>query len=678
MNKKCDVHNILPKLLIKPEHMKTIYALRSKMIRPFGCLVTMLLLNSTFLNGQSFRLFAVSDLKRVFEDGYNLPPATDTIKVFGIRGEVLSGQCAFQARNNMTNITVELSPIKNQVSGNSLPVEAARWDFVGSIPLKENAPNQPESALERRAPARFPDYLMEERQVNVNKGAYQSVWLTITIPENAEAGNYSGTVKVRSVQGEQSLPLKITIFPLTLPAERHLKVTEWYSTHSFETLHGIQGEYSDAWFEMLRKYAENMAAHRQNIFEVPMSAIAITKSKTGELEFDFSRFDQIAQVFWDTKKMDYLETGEIMKFEEDWSSTKILPKDFRVKNPETGEKTTISGKDVIPYLLPALENHLRQKGWLGKTLFHIKDEPSVYNAPSWRDMSAYIHKYAPDLKRMDAIETSYIISDIEIACPQIDHLGTWYEDFKQQALRGTELWIYTVGIYQASSYPNKTIDLPVIGNRVMHWVNYEYDLTGFLHWGWNQWTEDPYKEVGMHIGDGWHVYPSKNGVLNSLRWEQMRNGIQDYEYFRMLEEKIKALKDSLGYNFAWIDPKRRGKEIAGKVVMGLAKYTNDPQVIYNAKMEVIRELIDFDISPRIYAQINPEVNTILKSGSTVEIYGWAEPETKVLVNDREVPVNKQGLFLGIIDMTTKSTFVTITATNKNGSKKIVRDFAVED
>ena len=30
----------------------------------------------------------------------------------------------------------------------------------------------------------------------------------------------------------------------------------------------------------------------------------------------------------------------------------------------------------------------------------------------------------------------------------------------------------------------------------------------------------------MHLGDGWHVYPVKDGVLNSLRWEQLRNGVQ--------------------------------------------------------------------------------------------------------------------------------------------------------
>ena len=158
----------------------------------------------------------------------------------------------------------------------------------------------------------------------------------------------------------------------------------------------------------------------------------------------------------------------------------------------------------------------------------------------------------------------------------------------------------------------------------------------------------------------------------------MRNGIQDYEYFWLLEQKIRALKDSLGYNFAWIDPKRRGKEIAGKVVMGLAKHSNDPQALYKAKIEVISELMDFDKSPGVYVQMNPELNTVLKNGATVEIYGWAEPGTKIMVNEKELPVSKQGLFLGIVDLTTKDHLIRLKAVNGKGLKEIIRDYKVED
>ena len=107
------------------------------------------------------------------------------------------------------------------------------------------------------------------------------------------------------------------------------------------------------------------------------------------------------------------------------------------------------------------------------------------------------------------------------------------------------MWIYTVGIFQAGAYMNKTADVPLIQSRTLHWLNYRFGLTGYLHWGYNMWTDDPFEAPGQHCGDGWHVYPTKGGLLDSLRWEQMRNGLQDYEYFRLLEEKVRQMQKAM-------------------------------------------------------------------------------------------------------------------------------------
>lgn len=155
-------------------------------------------------------------------------------------------------------------------------------------------------------------------------------------------------------------------------------------------------------------------------------------------------------------------------------------------------------------------------------------------------MSRYIHSYAPDLVRIDAMNNPVIMNELDIGVPMLDNLDIQYKGFSEKQREGKELWFYTTGIFQATSYPNKTIDFPLIGTRIMHWLNYKYDISGYLHRGWNQWTNDPFTIAGQHMGDGWHVYPAKDGVLNSMRWEQMRNGIQDYEYFKLLEKRIKA------------------------------------------------------------------------------------------------------------------------------------------
>lgn len=632
------------------------------------------------LLAQPFNVFAVSAMSRVFEDGYHLPITYDTLNIFGLRGETISGQFALKTEKNLKDIFVSIGDIKNDKSGAVLPPEAVQWNFVGSIPLLTNAPNQPESVIVRPAPARFPDYLMTERESAVKKGMYKSVWLTISIPETVASGKYTGDIMISADHGEKSMPFSLTVYPLTLPAIRHLKVTEWYNTRNFKRFHDISETYSDAWFDMLSKYAQNMAEHRQNVFRIPMSTIGISMTKSGELQFDFSQFDQMARVFWDTGKMDYLETGLLAKFGEGgWNSTEISFRDFTIDEAGTGKQFTWSGEKVIPYLLPAFERHLRKLGWLDKTLFHIHDEPTIRNVMAWCNISETIHKYAPDLVRFDAIETTNLFDDIEIAIPKLDHLDAWYDTYEEAARNGTELWFYTVGIYQAGTYPNKTIDMPAMDNRVMHWLNYKYDLTGFLHWGWNYWTEHPYEETGMHIGDGWQVYPVKDGVINSLRWEQMRNGIQDYECFIILENKIRHLKDSLGSRFDWINPKQRGKEIAGMVVQNLRDHTRNPQVLNEAKKTLIKEILDFHTPPRIYIQTDPPVNEkVMRTGSFLgEVFGWTETGTKITINGENITVDESGMFLWNVALTKDEPALKVEAVKGRDRKILVRKFVVE-
>lgn len=627
---------------------------------------------------QSFRLSGVSDAVRVFEDGFHTPELFETVELMGIRGEIISGQVVLEASKSLTDVEVEVSDLEDRANGDVINASEIEWNFVGSVHLSKNTTNQPSSVLIRKAPADFPEYLMAERQMDIPKGTFKAIWLTIRIPFSAAAGNYSGRLKVRCPQGEESIPLNLTVYPFTMPEERHLKVAEWYSTSEFGRFHGIEEEYSPAWFAMLGTYAANMVAHRQNVFRVPLTAVEIIRKEGGELEFDFKLFDRIAEVFWNTGKMECLETGFLTKFGEgDWFSSEILLKDISVTDEAGGDQVTLSGSEVVPDLLQALESHLRQKGWLEKTLFHVKDEPSIHNALAWMEMSEYVHRYAPDLRRLDAIETAYLLDEIEVAIPKLDEIGVWYESFREWQEEGNELWFYTVGIYQGSFFPNKTIDVPVIDSRIMHWLNYRFDVTGYLHWGWNRWNEDPYMETGMHIGDGWHVYPVRDGVLNSLRWEQMRNGLQDYEYFWLLEKKVRELRDSLGSRFDWIEPKSRGKEITGRVVTTLSEHSYDPRVLYDAKREVIEELIEFDTSPRIYFQTDPPENTTITNRSSVAVMGWTEPGTKIVVNGKELPVSEQGLFMEQFHLYPDSPDIKVEATGTYGSKELIREYQVE-
>lgn len=642
----------------------------------FSISVISLCLFDNTVQAVPFECFAVSDLVRIFEDGYHCPKPQDSLEIFGIRNEYISAQCVIKANQDLQNVTVSLSPLKHISLSTSLSATALKWNFVGSIPIEENTPKYRKNDLIRAAPAQFPDFLAEDSQVSVKKGSYKAVYFTIKIPRNAEAGDYRGGVTIKTDKADISLPLHLRIYPLTLPDERHLMVTEWYTTGYFKKFHDIDASDSQRFYDMLRIYAENMAEHRQNVFRVSLDLITCKKAANGSLKFDFSKFDKWAETFWETGRMDLLETGFVARFGEGgWSSKEILLRDFRVQMESISKRITIPGKEFLPKFLPAFENHLRQKSWLEKTVFHIADEPSNHNVNSWREASEFVHKYAPALRRMDAIETTHCFDRLEIWVPKLDHLATWYNVFKRAQNQGHELWFYTVGIFQKGSYPNKTVDVPLIESRILHWLNYRFGLKGYLHWGFNHWTDDPFAAPGKHRGDGWHVYPSKNGLINSLRWEQMRNGIQDYEYLWMLEDKIRKIKAGLGKRLSIIEPSRRGIEIASQVVKTPDIYDKNPDKLYDVKQQIINELLVLDVAPQIIVQTNPPEHSAVANDCAIDVFGWAEPGTKVVVNGRNLPLSDDGLFMENISLSRDNTIV-VKAEHENGKKTIARSFEV--
>lgn len=624
-------------------------------------------------------VFATSDAVRVFEDGYGCPaqPAKE-IRVFGLRNETISAQCVVRACEELPKLTVSIGPLRREGSAAQIPAENVGWNFVTSIFIEKNTPKVHKADLTRLAPARFPDCLSEDRQCALAKGSLKAIYLTIRIPRAAEPGEYRAQVSVTAGPAKASLPVVLTVYPLTLPDERHVMVTEWFSTHQFKRFHGVDSPQSDRFLQILRAYARNMAEHRQNVFQASMDLVQSTLTADGKLRLDFALFDRRAQVFWDTGRMDRLETGFVAHFGKGgWSSPEIVLRSFNVKDESTGRSKRLTGEEFLPKFLPAFVEHLRAKKWLEKTLFHICDEPSNHNVMAWRAAADFIHRCAPELRRIDAIETPHCLHRLEVWVPKLDHLSTWQAAYEEAQRRGNELWFYTVGIFQTGSLMNKTVDVPLIETRLMHWLNYRYGLKGYLHWGWNAWTEDPWNAPGEHRGDGWHVYPKRDGVLDSLRGEQMRDGLQDYECLWLLENKLAQIKSTLSPRVAeLIEPTRRAVEIASRVVRSYTDYDRNPETLYAARRQAIEETLGLDASPRVILQTNPPEHSTVANDCGIDVHGWAEPGTQVKINRQETSVAPDGLFLAHVRPSREGT-ITVEATSTKGRKTLERKFRLQ-
>ena len=78
------------------------------------------------------------------------------------------------------------------------------------------------------------------------------------------------------------------------------------------------------------------------------------------------------------------------------------------------------------------------------------------------------------------------------------------------------MWFYLCSVEE---YANRFIEQPLIKTRLLHWINFTYGITGYLHWGYNQWIGqpgDPYHPASrwptyLPARDPWIVYPGSDG-----------------------------------------------------------------------------------------------------------------------------------------------------------------------
>jgi hypothetical protein len=94
---------------------------------------------------------------------------------------------------------------------------------------------------------------------------------------------------------------------------------------------------------------------------------------------------------------------------------------------------------------------------------------------------------------------------------------------------------------------------------------------------------------------------------------------------------------------------------------------------------VIEEMMELDRSPRMYVQTNPPVNSgsVKERSYLVEIFGWAEKGTEIIIKGEKVKPDIRGMFLRNVKVSLEENEVIVEANGTEGDKRIVRSFNVE-
>lgn len=495
--------------------------------------------------GEPLTLWSVDPLVKVFQDA--APAGNTTAESHAARGEHATFQVVARAEENLDAVSASVSLFTNSLSTATLPDAAVR--FMGYVHV-DRPTQKPSSDQLRTPPADYPDVLLEEQEITLSAHKAQPVWVTVAVPKEVPEGIYTAVLTVKATsKGEVfscDFPLKLTVYPVVVDKTR-LWVTNWFSMNWKHMKINPEPE-SDGYYALLRRFARNMAEHRQNVALIsPLSLAEFGVDAAGELTINFDRFDRWVRIFQEEGVLGLIEGGHIGGRSGGWESEFVasirVVRDGAVVServPPGDEKA----RAFYSRFFPALVAHLREQGLLEHYTQHLADEPIVGNLESYRALAALARDYAPELRIIEANHSKELVGAMDVWVPQLNFLHNDFEHYRARQEAGDEVWFYTC-VFPQGEYANRFIEQPLIKTRLLHWINFLYGITGYLHWGYNHWTDDdpithttrphggpPY----LPAGDPWVVYPGTDGPLDSIRFEAMRDGVVDHELLCMLAE----------------------------------------------------------------------------------------------------------------------------------------------
>ena len=186
----------------------------------------------------------------------------------------------------------------------------------------------------------------------------------------------------------------------------------------------------------------------------------------------------------------------------------------------------------------------------GKVVVMFVDEPNYGNPPTLnaiRKIAGLFKKIDPGLKvKLTKFPNQELYGFIDIWEIHANHIERNMGRIRERQQAGDEC-----ALYNNVTFP---LDFPGMRVRTTGWRQWKYRLDGSLSWfrvaDWsdNPWIHPVHGFRGLN-GAAMLLYPPRGayekGPINSIRWELLREGMEDYEYLALLKQKSDELQHTI-------------------------------------------------------------------------------------------------------------------------------------
>jgi len=461
------------------------------------------------------------------------------------KGERVSMQFVIWTKDSVPNVTVEFADFKSP-NGDKIAAQNAYARFVRYVITDEFAGGCGHRKPEDFASSLSADALDNISCFSVSPNSTRPIWVTIDVPADAATGIYSSNLQVfADGKKKETIALQLEVLPQTLPpaADWEFHLDLWQNPYATARIAGVE-PWSDAHWAALKPVMEILANAGQKVITATLnkdpwngqtedpygSMIEWTKKTDGSWNYDYTVFDNWVQFMMDLGIKDQINCYSMVP----WGNFVYY------LDEKTGQEVKVGAApgtkvyaDMWKPFLNDFMKHLEEKGWKDitriamderapqemKAMLKLLEETSPGMGVALADNHKSYKLYPDQLKDL-CVARGAVVDEVDrLYRKEKGYVTTWY-------------------VCCGDEFPNTFTFSDPAEAAFIGWYTSAAGFDGFLRWAYDSWVKDPLVDTRFRTwpaGDTYIVYPAGR---SSIRFERLREGIQDAEKIRLLREQF--------------------------------------------------------------------------------------------------------------------------------------------
>jgi hypothetical protein len=505
------------------------------------------------------------------------------------RGEYISFQLVITnyTSNNLDNIKIEMPAFS---SGNSQLFIKPEFFLEWSVEVKSPSTGYPEASLGN---GWYPDALIPFSYIQhdsarvrgrwtyplwipdfnnrINNQKSMIIWIDQYVPFNeadARPGKYSTNLSVTIDGLKKEIPVELSVWDFAIPNENRFKASLQHEGF----MRSMTERQELAVYQLLKR---NRIAMLDPTYEPVLKVM-----DNGRPDLDWKSFDDRLSKYFTGKAFTSDFGYQYGPGYGEPIETFVLPFDVYGKHdtkgwPDIGKpdvERNPANRAVYVECIKQVRSHFKSLIDPAKTdiTVYLNGLDESYFPEAWSRMVYYgdlFREYYPEA--LFRIDGGYTEEALQIVKNSITSWASHTIEYNFETIReyqdmGIRVWLYGPMLYESrvNSWVGSStfIDLPLVNDRAISWSCWKYRTFSWLSWGagagWTGGWYDPeswkdaskvrpeskseftYKKLN---GNALLIYapgvvPNVSGPCPSIRLKAMRDGVQEYEYMRLLAD----------------------------------------------------------------------------------------------------------------------------------------------